>query len=277
MFEIIIVGLGLIGGSVARSLKAGTEHRILGMDTDESAILDALSCGAIDGRVSLPDIQNADIIYLCTYLDAAVEFVRVHGGDFKEGCIVTDTCGVKQSVCIQIEALRRQADFIFVGAHPMAGKEKSGFSESTASLFSGASYIITPGTAPQAAVDTVAELARSMGFGRIILTTPEKHDRLIAFTSQVPHVLACAYVMSPSCKEHQGFSAGSYRDVSRVADINAELWSGLFLENREDLVAELDCLMESIGNLREAVYQKDETRLKALLQEAGNRKRSDFN
>lgn len=275
MFDIVIVGLGLIGGSVAKALKAGTKHRVLGMDTDESAVLDALSCGAIDDRASLPDIKNADIIYLCTYPDAAVDFVREQGENLKGGCIVTDTCGVKQSVCGRIEALRRNQDFIFVGAHPMAGKEKSGFSESTASLFSGASYIITSCGAPEAAVDTVSELARSMGFGRIILTTPEKHDRLIAFTSQVPHVLACAYVMSPSCGEHRGFSAGSYRDVSRVADINAELWSGLFLENRKELTGELDCLMANIKNLRDAVFQEDREKLKELLQEAGDRKRSD--
>jgi len=273
LFEIVIVGLGLIGGSVSKALKTGTRHKVRGMDTDESAVLDALSCGAIDDRASLFDIKNADIIYLCTYPDAAVEFVREHVGDLKNGCIVTDTCGVKQSVCSRIEALRKDETFLFVGAHPMAGKEKSGFSESTASLFSGASYIITPGAAPQAAVDTVSELARSMGFGRIILTTPEKHDRLIAFTSQVPHVLACAYVMSPSCAEHQGFSAGSYRDVSRVADINGELWSGLFLENRDELVSELDCLMRNIGRLREAVFKEDKSKLKSLLQEAGDRKR----
>lgn len=275
MFDIVIVGLGLIGGSVAKALKAGTKHRVLGMDTDESSVLDALSCGAIDDRASVLDIKNADIIYLCTYPDAAVDFVQEHEGDLKHGCIVTDTCGVKQSVCGRIEALRQDKDFLFVGAHPMAGKEKSGFSESTASLFSGASYIITPGGAPEAAVNTVSELARSMGFGRIILTTPEKHDRLIAFTSQVPHVLACAYVMSPSCEEHRGFSAGSYRDVSRVADINAELWSGLFLENREELTGELDCLMANIKNLRDAVFQEDREKLKELLQEAGDRKRSD--
>lgn len=275
MLKIVIVGLGLIGGSVAKALKTGTEHKIHGMDTDESAVLDALSCGAIDDRASLFDIKNADLIYLCTYPDAAVEFVREHGGDLKDGCIVTDTCGVKQSVCGRIEALRQMKAFLFVGAHPMAGKEKSGFSESSASLFSGASYIVTPGAAPQEAVDTVSELAQSMGFGRIILTTPEKHDRLIAFTSQVPHILACAYVMSPSCAEHQGFSAGSYRDVSRVADINAELWSGLFLENREELVSELDGLMRNIKKLREAVFEEDKGRLIDLLRQAGDRKRSD--
>ena len=150
----------------------------------------------------------------------------------------------------------------------MAGKERSGFAASDPSIFVGASYILVETGAPAEAVDLVESLARSMGFGRIVRTTPERHDQLIAFTSQLPHALACAYVLSPRCREHQGFSAGSYRDVSRVANINDTLWSRLFLDNREALVAELDELGRNLRLIRDAVGQGDEPALGALLREA---------
>ena len=157
--------------------------------------------------------------------------------------------------------------FDFVGSHPMAGKEKNGFEVSEAELYEGASFIITPCGAEQKYVDTLSELALSIGFGQIKLSTPEEHDRMIAFTSQLPHVLACSYVMSPSCPNHKGFSAGSYRDVSRVANINSKLWSELFLENREPLIEELDILLQNIGKIVDAVKQNDRDKLANLLEE----------
>ncbi|MBQ5382181.1 MAG: prephenate dehydrogenase/arogenate dehydrogenase family protein, partial [Ruminococcus sp.] len=156
---------------------------------------------------------------------------------------------------------------IFVGSHPMAGKEKNGFDVSDADLFMGASFLITPCGAPSEAVGTLAALARSIGFRTVKLTTPEEHDRMIAFTSQLPHVLACAYVLSPSCPNHNGFSAGSYRDVSRVANINAGLWAELFLENKEPLVEELDILIENITRIIDAIKAEDKERLFALLEQ----------
>ena len=155
----------------------------------------------------------------------------------------------------------------------MAGKERSGFSASDPSIFVGASYIIVPGKAPQWAVNLVEQQALSMGFGRIVRTDPKRHDQLIAFTSQVPHALACAYVTSPRCKDHQGFSAGSYRDVSRVAIINHVLWSRLFLDNREALTAELDELIGNLKAIRDAVDKGEEAELRELLRRAGDIKR----
>ncbi len=271
--KIVLVGLGLIGGSLAKALRANTQHEVLGIDTDEDSLLDACACGAVDGKATKGDLKEADIVYLCVYPEAAVEFVRQYGKCLKPGCIVTDTCGVKGKICSELKREQENCEFYFVAGHPMAGKEFSGFPASDPSIFVGASYLIAPCGAPEWAVKEISELAAAMGFGRVVLTTPEQHDQVIAFTSQVPHVLACAYVMSPRCREHQGFSAGSYRDVSRVARINEVLWSRLFLDNRESLVKELDTLLENIGKIRDAVAGKDEQKLRELLRTAAEIKR----
>lgn len=266
--KIVLVGLGLIGGSLAKALKANTRHEVLGIDTDEASLLDACACGAVDRKATQTDLKEADILYLCVYPEAAVEFVRQYGKCLKPSCIVTDTCGIKQEVCRALKEEQEKYGFLFVAGHPMAGKEFSGFSASDPSIFVGASYLVAPCGAPEWAVKEISELAGAMGFGRVVLTTPEQHDRVIAFTSQVPHVLACAYVMSPRCREHQGFSAGSYRDVSRVARINEVLWSRLFLDNREALVEELDTLLKNVEKIRNAVAEKDEKKLRELLHTA---------
>lgn len=271
--KIVVVGLGLIGGSVAKALKLNTDHMVLGVDTQEDTLLDACSCGAIDGKASPEDLRTADVVYLCIYPESALEFAKENGPALKEGCILTDACGIKGEICQGMERLRGTGKYVFVAGHPMAGKELSGFAASDAGIFAGASYLIAPCGAPEWAVDEVASLARSMGFGRVVMTTPEQHDREIAFTSQLPHVLACSYVMSPRCKEHQGFSAGSYRDVSRVANINDVLWSRLFLDNREELLSELDELIKNLSSFRCAIDGEDEERLRELLRHAAEIKR----
>jgi prephenate dehydrogenase len=149
----------------------------------------------------------------------------------------------------------------------MAGTEKHGFSASQADMFRGASYLIVPCGAPQSAVEILKETAYELGFGRAIITTPEHHDAMIAFTSQIPHALACAYVMSPCCPQHRGFSAGSYRDVSRVANINEVLWSELFLDNAEPLKTELNTLIRNLSAIRDAIAAKDQPKLESLLRQ----------
>lgn len=271
--KIVVVGLGLIGGSVAKALKLNTDHIVLGVDTQEDTLLDACSCGAIDEKASPEDLRTADVVYLCIYPESALEFAKENGPMLKDGCILTDACGIKGEICQGMERLRGTGKYVFVAGHPMAGKELSGFAASDAGIFVGASYLIAPCGAPEWAVDEVASLAKSMGFGRVVMTTPEQHDREIAFTSQLPHVLACSYVMSPRCKEHQGFSAGSYRDVSRVANINDVLWSRLFLDNREELLSELDELIKNLSSFRCAIDSEDEKRLRQLLRHAAEIKR----
>lgn len=277
--NIVLVGLGLIGGSVAKALKQNTSHRVLGMDVNEDVLLDACSSGAIDGKASLADVESADLVYLSVYPEDILAFVRQYGKRLKPGCILTDACGIKREICHAVEALSRDekgawcAPYQFVAGHPMAGKEQSGFAASNPSIFSGASYILVPGNASQEAVETVASLARQMGFGRVVQVSAEEHDRNIAYTSQVPHALACAYVLSPRCRQHQGFSAGSYRDVSRVANINDVLWSRLFLDNKQCLVDELDELLRNLQKIRDAVDREEEGELRRLLQAAAQIKR----
>ena len=273
--NILIVGLGLIGGSIAKALRRGTKHKIYALDISEDTLLDAVAMGVIDNKATEFDIGKMDIIYLCIYPKDSLSFVKKHAGDFKKGSIVTDTCGVKKILCREIPAIAKENGFSFVAGHPMAGKEKSGFSESDPSIFYGASYILAESGADEEAVNTVTELARIMGFGRFEYTTAEEHDEIIAFTSQLPHALACAYVLSPRCARHQGYSAGSYRDVSRVADINSDLWTRLFLDNDESLSAEIGTLIKNLGKFKDVIDRRDENALNSLLALSAAIKRSD--
>lgn len=262
---ILIVGLGLIGGSIAKALRTFTPHRVLAMDQDPEALDLAMACGAIERPGYVEDLPQVDVLWLCLYPQAAVEFARKYGAALREDCIVSDACGIKNAVCPQLMELSRELGFVFVGGHPMAGKERSGFEASEATLFRGASYLLVPCGAPDWAKDTMKELAMDMGFGRVVETTPEHHDEMIAYTSQLPHALACAYVLSPRCPQHKGFSAGSYRDVSRVARINETLWTELFLDNREALSRELSTLIENLSSIQFALDQEDGEALRALL------------
>ena len=262
---ILIVGLGLIGGSIAKALRTFTPHRVLAMDQDPEALDLAMACGAIERPGYVEDLPQVDVLWLCLYPQAAVEFARKYGAALREDCIVSDACGIKNAVCPQLMELSRELGFVFVGGHPMAGKERSGFEASEATLFRGASYLLVPCGAPDWAKDTMKELAMDMGFGRVVETTPEHHDEMIAYTSQLPHALACAYVLSPRCPQHKGFSAGSYRDVSRVARINETLWTELFLDNREALSRELSTLIENLSSIQSALDQEDGEALRALL------------
>lgn len=262
---ILIVGLGLIGGSIAKALRTFTPHRVLAMDRDPEALDLAMACGAIEGPGYVEDLPQVDVLWLCLYPQAAVEFARKYGAALREDCIVSDACGIKNAVCPQLMELSRELGFVFVGGHPMAGKERSGFEASEATLFRGASYLLVPCGAPDWAKDTMKELAMDMGFGRVVETTPEHHDEMIAYTSQLPHALACAYVLSPRCPQHKGFSAGSYRDVSRVARINETLWTELFLDNRQALSQELSTLIENLSSIQSALDREDGEALRALL------------
>jgi prephenate dehydrogenase len=263
--NIVIVGLGLIGGSLAKAFQKYSECSVIGIDRDQEVLRQALSCGAIDKAGDDEDIRKADILFLCLYPQADIDFVAEHISHIRPGCIVTDTCGIKSEICTHLPLLAEEHGFVFVGGHPMAGKEKNGFGVSDADLFKGASYIIVPCGAPQAAVDVLKDIAGRLGFGGTVVTTPEHHDQMIAFTSQLPHVLACAYVMSPRCPEHPGFSAGSYRDVSRVANINERLWAELFIDNKDALGKELETLITHITEIKDAVDRSDADTLRTLL------------
>lgn len=265
--NIVIVGLGLIGGSLAKAFTNYTGCHVAGFDTDPASLEEALACGAVTKAGDDNDLGKADIVYLCLYPQADIDFVKAHLASFGKHTIVTDVCGIKTEVCHGLCALAKEGGFAYCGAHPMAGTERHGFSASKADLFKGASYILVPCGAPEEVCELLRQTAFALGFGRSITTTPEQHDQMIAFTSQLPHALACAYVMSPRCPEHRGFSAGSYRDVSRVANINEVMWAELFLDNHDALTKELDTLLENLTDIRNAVAQNDRQKLEALLRQ----------
>ncbi len=263
--KIAIAGLGIIGGSMAKAIKKYTDHYVYGINRSPAPLQKALACGAIDEIASPECLVDTDLLILGTYPEAAVEFVRKNAHKIKKNSIVIDTCGIKSQICPQLSELAKENGFIFVGFHPMAGKEKNGFDVSEADLFLEANAILIPGEAPHHAVKLMTSFVRKLGFGRVVYATPEEHDRMIAFTSQLPHVLACAYVFSPQCLKHQGYSAGSYKDVSRVANINAELWSELFIENCTPLTAEIDTLIQNLTTIRQAIEKGDRQELTDLL------------
>lgn len=264
--KIVISGLGIIGGSYAKAIKKYTDHTVIGINRSEKPLQLALECGAIDMVGTVEDLKTADMLILGTYPQAAVEFIEKNGEYIGKQCIVCDTSGIKSEICPKMVELSQKYGFTFVGTHPMAGKETNGFVSADEDLFKNASCIIVPCGADKQAVNSVTNFVFSIGFTQAPVVTPQVHDRMIAFTSQVPHVLACAYVLSPQCKNHKGFSAGSYRDVSRVAKINAELWTELFLENKEPLVDELDVLINNLTELRNSIANSDDKKLYAQLQ-----------
>lgn len=265
--KIAVIGLGIIGGSFCKAIKKHTANTVIGINRTHSVAEQAKNDGSIDVIGTVESLGEADIIFLCMYPQACVDFIKENGKFIKKGALVTDSSGIKSAICPQLYELSQEFGFVFVGSHPMAGKEKNGYGVSDAELYKGASFIITPCGADEKYVNTLADLALSIGFGQVKITTPEEHDRMIAFTSQLPHVLACSYVLSPCCPNHNGFSAGSYRDVSRVANINSKLWSELFLENREPLITELDILIENITRIKDAIKDNDRETLADLLEQ----------
>ena len=230
--NILVCGLGLIGASLAKTLKKNTKHHIMGWNRTDSVSKRALSDGVIDEIGQLEDLMpKADVTIVNFYPEAIAPFIKEHKALFKKNSIVTDSCGIKTKICRELE--KEDFDFYFVGAHPMAGREVSGYDNSLDNLFDNASFICTPtGNTPRYISDALVGLAQEMGFARTVVTTPEHHDEMIAFTSQIAHVLACSYVLSPLAPYHAGYSAGSYRDVSRVARINAGQSCLLIIRNR---------------------------------------------
>lgn len=263
--KVVISGLGIIGGSFAKAIKKYTDYTVVGINRSRKPLEDALECGAIDEIGSPESLKDADLLILGTFPEAAVKFVRDNADLIPKSCVVIDTSGIKSEICPELTAIARQYGFTFVGCHPMAGKERNGFAASEAELFVGASCIIVPCGADEKSVEKIARLAEDIGFGQIVYSTPEEHDRMIAFTSQLPHVIACSYVMSPVCPNHKGFSAGSYRDVSRVAHINEKLWAELFLENSKPLTEEIDILIDNLKGIRSAIDKGDSNALEELL------------
>jgi len=268
-----IVGLGLMGGSFARAVKSGTSHKVLAFDISENAFLEAKLVGALDGRLTRGSLPLCETVIIALYPEASANYIKENAAFFKKGAVIVDCSGVKRGICSEIEQTAKENGFIFVGGHPMAGTQFWGFGHSRSSMFKGAPMIITPYEDTSIAVlDKLKKFFLSVGFGEVVLTSPEEHDRIIAYTSQLPHIVSSAYIKSPAAAEHKGFSAGSYKDLSRVAKLNEDMWCELMLANSDNLAAEIGALIGNLSDYLEAVKSKDSERLRLLLKEGRERK-----
>lgn len=263
-----IVGLGLIGGSLAKAYKESGQVEVYGWDTDADTMLLAKTVEAIDGTLDETVLPDCDLLLLALYPGAAIEYLRAHAPEISKKTFVIDCCGVKQVVCDACFPIAEQYGFSFFGGHPMAGTQFSGFAKSRSSLFRGASMILVPPRFDDIAqLDQAKQLLAPVGFGRTVVTTADKHDEMIAFTSQMAHIVSNAFIKSPAARQHKGFSAGSYKDLTRVAWLNETMWTELFMDNRQKLIREIDILMHSLEEYKEAMQQEDAPRLKELLRE----------
>lgn len=276
--KIGIIGLGLIGGSMAQALHKKTDHEIFAADIDEKMQGQALYEGVVDAVLDEATLPLCDVLMLALYPQAAIDYMKVSAGLLKSGAYVVDFCGVKRVVSEALIPLSTDNDFHFVGGHPMAGREKSGYSAAIAELFNGASMILTPHSlTPKKVLNDLEELFTTIGFGSIRVTDDETHDRMIAYTSQLAHVLSNAYVKSPLALEHKGFSAGSFQDLTRVATLNAKMWTELFLDNRDFLIGEIDALCGRLSEYSEALKEQNPEKLFFLLQEGSEQKAKTLN
>ena len=259
--RIYVVGLGLIGGSFAKAaLAAGFEAS--GWDLDP-AVREAAAAAGVAVRAE----ADAPLVVVALPPAAVVAWVEEHAAAFAPGTVVVDVCGVKREVCAKLRRFAF-ADWTFVGGHPMAGKELGGWTRAEATLFRGASMILTPyPTCGRQPLDRLERVFAELGFARTVITTPERHDAMIALTSQLAHVVSSAYVRDPLAQEHRGYSAGSFQDMTRVATVDPDVWTDLFLANADALSAALGGLVERLGEYRTAVDARDAARLRALLAE----------
>ena len=271
--EIGIVGLGLIGGSLAKAISQNTDHTVYGTDISEQVVRKAVLVDAIEQPLTDELLPQCDIVIVALYPQATIDYVKEHASLFKKDSIVVDCGGIKQLVCDELIPLAEEHGFLFVGGHPMAGREVSGFKASTPDLYKGASMLLVPteATTPEA-LHTVKHLFSEIGFSQLVVTTAEHHDRMIAYTSQLCHIISSAYIKSPSELEHKGYSGGSYRDLTRVAYLNETMWTELFIENKQALVPEIDEVIKHLQEYRDVIAAGDEETLFRLLQDGKKRK-----
>ena len=267
-----IVGLGLIGGSFAKAYHAAG-WQVFAHDVDASTLSFAQMAGAIDAPLTMGNLASCDLVLICVYPQAAVDYLRAAAPHIGKKPVVIDCCGTKRVVCDACFPLAKQYGFTYLGGHPMAGTHNSGFKYARENLYHGAPMVIVPPRYDDITLlQRVKDLLTPAGFGSISVTTADEHDAMIAFTSQLAHVVSNAYIKSPTAGSHKGFSAGSYKDMTRVAWLNPQMWAELFLENRDYLLHELDILAENLNRYSEALRKENLPELIQLLDEGRRRK-----
>lgn len=267
-----ILGLGLIGGSLARAY-AIAGHTVLAAEKDQTIFSFARLAGAVHGALDADTIGSCELILLAIYPEGSAAWLEENGKYVCRDALVLDCCGVKSAVCARCFPVAAQYGFTFVGGHPMAGTQYSGFKYSRADMFRGAPMVLVPPRYDDMQLlDRVKTALEPCGFGSFSVTTAEEHDRMIAYTSQMPHIVSNAFIKSPTANAHKGFSAGSYKDMTRVAWLNPQMWAELCMDNRTHVLFELDHYIRCLTAYQQALEAGDIPRLTALLDEGKRRK-----
>ncbi len=267
-----ILGLGLIGGSLARAYaKAG--HTVFAAEKDVSILDFAILAGVVNAPLRKENISSCDLILLAIYAGGSAKWLEKNGEFIRKEALVIDCCGIKEEICNRCFPIAQKYGFTFVGGHPMAGSHFSGFKYSRSNLFQGAPMVLVPSVYDDPELlSRVKDALSPCNFGSFSVTTAKEHDKMIAFTSQMPHIVSNAYIKSPTAQNHKGFSAGSYKDLTRVAWLNPNMWAELFLSNRENVLYELEAYIENLSKYRDAIAKNDENELISLLDEGRRRK-----
>lgn len=273
--KIGIIGLGLIGGSMAKAIREKTDHTVYGYDINDETMFLAKMTKGIDESLTDQNIGECDLILIAVRPDYAVQWVKDNSEKIGKNAIVVDLCGVKRCVTDAIRPIAKEHGFRYIGGHPMAGKEVAGYNNAAAHLFDGASMILTPDeNSDLPLLETLRDLFYSLGFAKLTFSMPEEHDRIIAYTSQLAHIASNAYIKSPESQEQFGFSAGSFRDMTRVARLDEDMWTVLMLDNVDFLSKQVDILIENLQAYQKALHEKDAESLRALLKEGREMKES---
>lgn len=267
--NILVVGLGLIGGSLCKALAKSGKHSITGCDLNKETEKAALEDGCIDSVFDSETDNVYDLVMICLYPEAAERYMSDTVPAMKDRVkLVTDVCGIKGEFARRMKILAENIGVEYIGMHPMAGKEFGGYENSTDDLFHGANIIITPfEDSSEENTSLLGELALELGAGKIVMTLPEEHDKMIAYTSQLAHIVSSAYVKSPVLDLECGFSGGSFQDMTRIATMNEKMWTDLFMQNRKNLVFELDNLIENLEEYSDALKRHDVEKMNRLIRE----------
>ena len=263
-----IVGLGLIGGSLARTIRLHTDHTVLGLDTNPVTMRQAFLMEAIHGELDSGNLSSCDLLLVALYPSAIVQWVEEHAKLISRDTVVIDCGGVKQAIVSRLQDVAAENGFTYIGGHPMAGREVSGFRHARDDLFDNASMILTPRPGEDLHIlQRMRDFFMDLGFRRVCFSTPQEHDEMIAFTSQLAHVVSSAYVKCPLAGRHRGFSAGSFADMTRVAKLSEDMWTELFFDNRDALLAEVSGMVDRLSEYRDALRDNDREKMHRLLKE----------
>jgi len=270
--NILISGMGLIGGSFCKALKKYTEHTVIGYDINFDVEKLAVSDNSID-RIFNGDYSDVDMIIVCMYPEVAEQYFYSTVPRLEKNTIITDVCGIKGEMAEKLHKFTSKYKVNYIPVHPMAGKEVGGYSNSNADLYIRSNMVITPfSDSDESKIAVLSELAKNIGFRRIVITTPQEHDAIIAYTSQLAHIVSSAYVKSPTLDKESGFSGGSFQDMTRIATMNEEMWTSLFMQNRKNLEYELSVLIENLEKYRKALAENDPETMKKLIKDGSDLK-----